>query len=106
MIPSEEVVGWNELSFDDSTWAQSTTGIGFASATSLLAPFLGSGTSEVRTAMEENNASAYIRIPFEVTDAAEVDDLVLAMRWDDGFVAYFRKSVMISRLGVRFLTSC
>ena len=77
-----EVPNWNQLSFDDSSWAQSTTGIGYSSQTSLLAPFLGSGTAAVQAAMEDVNATAYIRIPFQVTDAIEVDELVLSMRWD------------------------
>ena len=34
------------------------------------------------------NASAYVRIPFEVTDPADIDALILRMKYDDGFVAY------------------
>ena len=88
LVPSGEVVGWNVLSFDDSTWAESTTGIGYADSSSFLAPFLGSGTNEVRTAMEGNNSSAYIRIPFNASNVSELEDLILSLRWDDGFVAY------------------
>ena len=34
------------------------------------------------------NASIYIRIPFNLTDASGISNLTLWMKWEDGFVAY------------------
>ena len=52
----------------------------------------GSSASFVRTdvgpAMSNVNASAYIRIPFTVTNPTNVTQLTLRMRYDDGFVAF------------------
>jgi hypothetical protein len=38
--------------------------------------------------MRHANSSAYIRLPFILTDAGQVDRLTLRMRYDDGFVAF------------------
>ncbi|MCH8047033.1 MAG: lamin tail domain-containing protein, partial [Planctomycetes bacterium] len=44
--------------------------------------------TDVETPMRDNNASALLRIPFEVADPAAVDSLLLKMKYDDAFVAY------------------
>ena len=44
--------------------------------------------TNVRSQMHGVNASAYIRIPFTVSDPSVIDQLTLRMRYDDGFVAY------------------
>jgi hypothetical protein len=48
-------------------------------------PLLG---TDVRAAMHEQNSSAYIRVPFTVADLSAVDQLLLDMHYDAGFVAY------------------
>ena len=49
----------------------------------------GSGSNEVENQMLNINATAYARIPFEVTgDPARFEQLTLNMKYDDGFVAY------------------
>lgn len=52
---------------------------------------LGSGVtvgSDVRTVMQNINATAYVRMPFTVANPAAYDALQLNMQYDDGFVAY------------------
>jgi hypothetical protein len=44
--------------------------------------------TDVKSAMKGVNASAYIRIPFEVTDTSSYNSLTLRMMYDDGYVAY------------------
>ncbi|WP_254508483.1 lamin tail domain-containing protein [Anatilimnocola floriformis] len=44
--------------------------------------------TDVRAAMQNVNASAYVRIPFTVTNPSTYDSLQLSMQYDDGFVAY------------------
>lgn len=44
--------------------------------------------TDVRSPMYNSNATAYIRIPFNVTDPLAFSNLRLLMRYDDGFVAY------------------
>jgi len=48
----------------------------------------GQFTSDVGGLMTNINASAYLRLPFNVTDAATISGLTLRMKYDDGFVAY------------------
>ena len=44
--------------------------------------------TDVKAQMYGSNATAYVRIPFNVTNPAAVASLQLLMRYDDGFVAY------------------
>lgn len=49
-------------------------------------------TSDVQTAMVDRNATAYLRIPFQVTDPTAFNSLRLRVKYDDGFVAYLNGS--------------
>ncbi|RIK80473.1 MAG: hypothetical protein DCC68_10965 [Planctomycetota bacterium] len=44
--------------------------------------------TDVRTQMALVNASAYVRVPFDVPDGASYNSLALRMKYDAGFVAY------------------
>ncbi|HTY85878.1 MAG TPA: CotH kinase family protein [Candidatus Acidoferrum sp.] len=44
--------------------------------------------TDVRTRMYGSNATAYVRLAFNVADPSAYDTLQLLMRYDDGFVAY------------------
>jgi hypothetical protein len=44
--------------------------------------------SSVQAQMKDVNSTAYIRIPFEVTDPSDIDFLSLRLKFDDGFIAY------------------
>jgi len=44
--------------------------------------------SNIENAMFSNAVSAYIRIPFIVTNKNDVESLFLKIRYDDGFIAY------------------
>lgn len=54
-------------------------------------------TNALGSQMLSNNATAYIRIPFSVTDANAFQTLRLRMRYDDGFVAYINGQLVASR---------
>ena len=59
------------------------------SATVRGAPSLTQSIStNIRTAMQNVNATAYIRVPFTVADPSSINFLNLKMNYDDGFVAY------------------
>ncbi len=70
----------------------STDDAGDAAASSLSLSKLDSMTdlmaSQVDTLMRGSNATAYLRIPFVVADTEDLDQLLLRMRYNDGFVAY------------------
>lgn len=54
-------------------------------------------TNALGTAMLSNNATAYIRVPFNVANPNAFQSLKLRMRYDDGFVAYLNGQVVASR---------
>ena len=74
---------WTAVDFDDSSWAEGTSNIGFEKRTG-FEEFIG---TDLQDAMADS-ATAYVRIPFEFPSASAVFSLVLSMRYDDGFIAY------------------
>ncbi|SPE60739.1 hypothetical protein SBV1_480022 [Verrucomicrobia bacterium] len=52
--------------------------------------------TDVRTPMYGSNATAYVRIPFTVSDPSAFDNLQLLMRFDDGFAAYLNGHLIAS----------
>ena len=86
LVPREPISDWKKIGFEDSQWNIGATGIGYDN-TSKYKPFIGTG-GDANEAMRGTNASVYIRIPFSVTDASAINNIILRMRWEDGFVAY------------------
>ena len=54
-------------------------------------------STDISSQMEGVNASAFLRVPFNVTDPSTFDTLRLRMKYDDGFVAYLNGTVIASR---------
>ncbi len=53
--------------------------------------------TDVQAQMQGVNASAYLRLPFNVSSPALLESLTLRMRYDDGFVAYLNGELVASR---------
>ncbi|MFC1757565.1 lamin tail domain-containing protein [Planctomycetota bacterium] len=95
MIPTDGSLGltWTEVGFDDASWTTGTTGVGYE-RNSGYEPFLGLDLddppgNQPAIPLRDNNESAYIRVPFEITtELSQFDSVVLRMKYDDGFVAY------------------
>lgn len=89
LVPTSDALGltWTEASFNDTTWTNGTTGVGFDrnTAGTDYNPLLG---LNVETQMYNSNQTVYIRVPFIVTNVAEIDTVTLTMLYDDGFVAF------------------
>jgi hypothetical protein len=83
---ADDAAGWKEMEYDDAGWLNGTTGVGFESSpgTYDYAPLIGLDVSSMQGA----NASAYIRVPFSLSDPNNVTSLTLNMKYDDAFVAY------------------
>ena len=81
LIPINGSLGlnWTSPGFDDSAWLAGVTGIGYD-----YAGLIGLDVA----AMRNNNQTVYTRIPFEVSDIMDIDELTLRMKFEDGFVAY------------------
>ena len=77
-------MNWTQQGFDDATWTQGTTGVGYSTDGS-LSSLIG---TDVQSAMLNIRSSAYVRVPFSIADLSNVDALILNMQFDDGFVAY------------------
>jgi hypothetical protein len=52
--------------------------------------------TDVLSQMYGSNATAYVRIPFTVSDTSAFDSLQLLMRYDDGFAAYLNGHLIAS----------
>ena len=52
--------------------------------------------TDVRSQMYGSNATAYVRIPFTVSDPTAFDNLQLLMRYDDGFAAFLNGHLIAS----------
>lgn len=69
---------WTGTEFDDSKWSKGKAGFGF-------------GDRDDKTVlgnMKSKYTSVYLRKEFNVASAQDAEDLVLAVAYDDGFVAY------------------
>ncbi len=97
LVPRDATLGTNWVlpGFNDATWSNVTTGVGFDTNQSpAITNLLG---SNVGALMRGSNSTAYLRLPFVVTNAADFDGLLLRMTYDDGFVAYLNGTVVASR---------
>jgi hypothetical protein len=91
LVPAEDIgEAWiTEIHFDDSAWdlcTGSPGGVGFE-RTSGYQDFL---SIDLQEQMYGINATCYIRIPFTfgADDLSGLSELMLKVRYDDGFVAY------------------
>jgi phage tail protein X len=83
IVPSEDIgEGWRELEFDDAAWQSGATGLGYGFDE------LTSESGDLENAMKGVNATAYARIPFEISNAAEVIRMTLRLKYEDGFAAW------------------
>ncbi|MGI9239658.1 MAG: CotH kinase family protein, partial [Verrucomicrobiales bacterium] len=87
-----------------ANWTGGQQGVGYErSSNNRYDPYI---NLDVETAMYTNNRSCYIRFPFSVDSQAQIDalsQLVLQVRYDDGFVAYLN-GVEIARANAPALT--
>ncbi len=85
LVPRDGSLGldWTRLDFDDSSWPQGRTGVGYERSSGYEDLIL----TDVEETLYGQGSSVYLRIPFVLDD---VDDKlpVLSMKYDDGFVAY------------------
>ncbi len=86
IVPERPIEGWVETIFDDSSWGLAKTGIGYDRSVKYM-PHIGEG-GDLMEAMRGVNASAYIRVPFVINDLSGISNLILRMKWEDGFIAY------------------
>ncbi|MGK0363649.1 MAG: hypothetical protein ACI85O_000702 [Saprospiraceae bacterium] len=75
-VPTQEIgAGWKSLSFNDSAWEEGASGFGYAD-----------GDDE--TILPVGTLSVFLRKKFNIADPTAIQNLILGMDFDDGFVAY------------------
>lgn len=83
---------WQEVGFDDGGWNSAQTGIGYGYS---FPGFIGAG-GDTRDAMQGKAGSAYVRVPFQINDPAEVVSMTLDLFYEDGFAAYLNGELVSS----------
>lgn len=87
LVPDSDIGStWQEPSFDDAAWAISQTAFGWGYSSAVGDEI--SATGDISNVMRGTNGSVYMRLPFQVTDPAEMVSMTLKVKVDDGFVAY------------------
>lgn len=77
--------------FDTTGWLSGLTGVGYERGTG-YGPLIGLDVgSQMRS-----NTSVYIRIDFDVSEPATVNQLELRLQYDDGFVAYLNGELLVA----------
>ena len=94
LVPSNDSLGndWTGLEFSDADWESARMGIGYDENSTYSNQFGNNGN--LGNALNGVNNSVYIRANFEVNDPASVTELILKMKYDDGFVAYLNDTLI------------
>jgi hypothetical protein len=99
LVPADGTfeASWFETDFAiDGHWAAGPTGVGWTTEFPNDALI---GT-DIETTMYGANATAYVRVPFNILTASaldEIDQLTMGMKYDDGFVAYLNGTEVARR---------
>ena len=83
-VPADGSLGtsWYATSFDDSGWTAGKSAVGYG-------PGYGDVVGlDIESLLRGRGTSAYVRIPFTLSDPSPYDYLVLRMRYDDGYIAW------------------
>lgn len=75
LVPTAEVPDWWKPSFDDSSWTDGISGVGY-------------GDNDDNTPIPAGAASCYTRYRFSVSNPGAVKSLVLLVDFDDGYVIW------------------
>jgi hypothetical protein len=78
----EPPAGWQSLGFDDATWLEGATGIGYTDG----------DDATVLADMQNGYIAFFARRAFSVPNLAAVTSLILEIDFDDGYVAYLNGS--------------
>jgi len=80
---TDPIDAWRSVEFDDTSWASDQAPFGYGSAS-----HEGASCNTVLTDMQGNYTTLYLRRSFTVTNAAAVEELVLSVDYDDGFIVW------------------
>ncbi len=93
LVPSSDIgTDWHGLGYTPAGWLSGSTGLGYDTGSG-YDPMIG---LDVQSQMYGVRASAYLRVEFEVTDPTHLSNLILQMKYDDGFVAWINGTEVYS----------
>jgi hypothetical protein len=75
IVPDSDIDGWLEPGFDDSTWEDGISGVGY-------------GDTDDNTVVAGGIQSIYTRYRFDVPDPFAITELIFYVDYDDGYVAW------------------
>lgn len=87
LVPTHDIgPTWTDIVYDDSRWTSGIGGVGYERSTGYESLF----DINVGAQMYGVSATCYLRIPFTLTaeKLQSLTNLILKVRYDDGFVAY------------------
>jgi hypothetical protein len=87
-LNGDPTTAWTEPGFDDSAWLAGATGIGYSDG----------DDATVLNDMRYSYGSVYLRRTFTLNGPEDLENLLLAARYDDGFVAYVN-GIEVARSG-------
>jgi len=93
LVPRNGSLGtsWTAANFDATSWSDVQTGIGYGSSFGSVV------ATNVQSQVKGINSSAYLRLPFDLTDASTISSLSLTVQYNDGFVAYLNGTEIARR---------
>ena len=86
-VPVNDDLGesWTAVGFDDTNWTRGGLGVGFGESNG----FEENITTNIRpTDVHPDATNVLMRIPFQLGEVETADQLVLRMKYDDGFVVH------------------
>lgn len=87
---SNPASNWKDINYTPSGWTSSPMGVGYdkdTGGTNYL-PSIGSSGNIYSATIAANNASCYVRIPFDVEAGTTVANLKLRAKYDDGIAVW------------------
>ena len=89
---------WTQVGFDAAGWSNGLTGIGFDTTEgSALDPLIATDVEQAMFGGSVKRKVLFVRVPFVITDLAQVQNPFLSMRYDDGFVAYLNGKEVVRK---------
>ncbi|HAA88762.1 MAG TPA: hypothetical protein DCE22_10925 [Verrucomicrobiales bacterium] len=88
LVPTSNIgTSWQSLNYNDETWSDATTGIGYERSSG-YENLIGAG-GDIEEQTYDKNSTAYLRIPFSIARPLDgLSSLTFRMKYDDGFIAY------------------
>jgi hypothetical protein len=83
---SDQGTAWQASGFDDSSWSSGPAELGYGDGNEQTT--VGFIDTDPGTAGDQKNATTYFRSTFNVTDASQVSQLTVRLRYDDGAIVY------------------